>query len=132
MTSRIDFAKNYVLPRVVTGFIRVGNRVASDAEAFKRTAEPIVRSSAATWRQTVDEYIAPAVISGLSKVGEVTVNGLTTGADKLAEVVMGEEAKEETKMALSTISRAIWADDSTNNEDVATEGVIEYLSLIHI
>ena len=73
------------MPRVINGFIRVGNKVAYDAENFKRTAEPIVASSAAAWRRTVDEEIAPAV----AKVGEVTVNGLALGADKLAGAVMG-------------------------------------------
>ena len=119
--SRIDFARNYVLPRVINGFIRVGNKVAFDAENFKRTAEPIVASSAAAWRRTVDEDIAPAVVTGLSKVGEVTVNGLAQGADKLAEVVMGEEKKEETKLALSTISRAIW-NSETNGTETINEG----------
>ena len=114
--SRIDFARNYVLPRVINGFIKVGNKVAYEAENFKRKAEPIVASSAAVWRRTVDEEIAPAVVTGLTKVGEVTVDGISQGADKIAEVVMGEEAKEETKMALSTISRAIWNDDTVSND----------------
>ena len=100
------------MPRVINGFIRVGNKVAYDAENFKRTAEPIVASSAAAWRRTVDEEIAPAV----AKVGEVTVNGLALGADKLAGAVMGEEKKEETKLALSTISRAIWNTETNNTE----------------
>ena len=56
--SRIDFARNYVLPRVINGFIKVGNKVAYEAENFKRKAEPIVASSAAVWRRTVDEEIA--------------------------------------------------------------------------
>ena len=114
--SRIGFARNYVLPRVIKGFIKVGNKVAYDVENFKRTAEPVVASSAAAWRRTVDEEISPAVVSGLTKVGEVTVNGLAQGADKLAEVVMGEEAKEETKVALSTLSRAFWQSESNKTE----------------
>lgn len=114
--SRIGFARNYVLPRVIKGFIKVGNKVAYDVENFKRTAEPVVASSAAAWRRTVDEEISPAVVSGLTKVGEVTVNGLAQGADKLAEVVMGEEAKEETKVALSTLSRAFWQEENNETE----------------
>ena len=114
--SRIGFARNYVLPRVINGFIRVGNKVAYDVENFKRTAEPIVASSAAAWRRSVDEDIAPAVVTGITKVGEVTVNGLAQGADKLAEVVMGEEKKEETKLALSTISRAFWNTETNDTE----------------
>ena len=109
------------MPRVINGFIRVGNKVRFETENFKRTAEPIVASSAAAWRRTVDEEIAPAVVTGLSKVGEVTVNGLAQGADKLAEVVMGEEKKEETKLALSTISRAIW-NSETNSTETINEG----------
>ena len=114
--SRIGFARNYVLPRVIKGFIKVGNKVAYDVENLKRTAEPVVASSAAAWRRTVDEDISPAVVSGLTKVGEVTVDGLAQGADKLAEVVMGEEAKEETKMALSTLSRAFWEPEISETE----------------
>ena len=99
----------------------MGNKVANDVENFKRTAEPVVASSAAAWRRTVDEEISPAVVSGISKVGEVTVNGLAQGADKLAEGVMGEEAKEETKMALSTLSRAFWQPEN-NETDISLNG----------
>ena len=120
--SRIGFAKNYVLPRVINGFIKVGNKVAYDVENFKRTAEPIVASSAAVWRRTVDEDIAPAVVTGLTEVKDATVSGISQGADKLAEVVMGEEAKEETKEALSTISRAFWGDATETNETEYIEG----------
>ena len=70
------------------------------AKRVSKDAEPIIKSSAASWRRTVDEHIMPNVQSGLNYVGEKAVEGLSTGVDAVAEAVMGAEAKEETAEAL--------------------------------
>ncbi len=74
-------------------------RGAHAAAAFDAHAAPLARA----WRQTIDDYVAPAVRKGLVSVGSGAVGGL----DMVASAVMGKEAKEETAEALDTIARAI-------------------------
>ena len=98
----------YLLPKMASGLAWAGEEGIRAARNFGRMATPIVRNTARTWRRTVDETIAPGVVSGLSVMGKSAMTGLTAGADVLAGAVMGEDSKDETKAALSTLSRALF------------------------
>ena len=65
----------------------------------------------------MDETIAPGVIEMAGVVGRAGLTGLSAGADALAGAVMGEQTKDETKAALSTLSRAFFNSTSADVED---------------
>merc|ERR1711953_764894 len=123
-TARISSAPQTPNAGVVPAVVKVVN-VISDighgaqkvAKRVSKDAEPIIKSSAASWRRTVDEHIMPNVQSGLNYVGEKAVEGLSTGVDAVAEAVMGAEAKEETAEALKTLHTAWLTDNSTAQDD---------------
>ena len=123
-TARISSAPQTPNAGVVPAVVKVVN-VISDighgaqkvAKRVSKDAEPIIKSSAASWRRAVDEHIMPNVQSGLNYVGEKAVEGLSTGVDAVAEAVMGAEAKEETAEALKTLHTAWLTDNSTAQDD---------------
>ena len=65
----------------------------------------------------MDETIAPGVIEMAGVVGRAGLTGLSAGADALAGAVMGEQTKDETKAALSTLSRAFFNSTSAGVAD---------------
>ena len=103
--------------KVVNVISDIGHGAQKVAKRVSKDAEPIIKSSAASWRRTVDEHIMPNVQSGLNYVGEKAVEGLSTGVDAVAEAVMGAEAKEETAEALKTLHTAWLTDNSTAQDD---------------
>ena len=70
----------------------------------------------------MDETIAPGVIEMAGVVGRAGLTGLSAGADALAGAVMGEQTKDETKAALSTLSRAFF---NSTSADVADQNGLE-------
>ena len=110
-----------MLPRIDRGVKTVVPAVVSNIKTFYSKAQPIIRESAAVWRHTVDNHIAPKVRDGLVAVGTVTVNGISAGVDTLAGAVMGEEKKDETFGALKVLANAAMGTASNDTTETNQE-----------
>ena len=104
-------------------FSQMGRASARAAKEFQYRAAPVLRASAASWRRTVDETIAPKVKEGLVSLGQTTVDTVSSGMDTLADVLLEPETKAktvETMSALGVIASSLMGAENATGGDVVT------------
>ncbi|XP_023344466.1 uncharacterized protein LOC111713755 [Eurytemora carolleeae] len=111
----VEIVRERVVPALVETAINLGNAGVTAVTQFHRAANPVVRESAAHFRHTVDEHIAPGVAASVNTL----TNTARDGVDRVAAAVLGQEAHSrvhETIGAVGTIARYLTG-ANTSRED---------------